>query len=271
MKHSLVGIAAAVVIASAAPTQASPVSIELGNYGVGGIFPLALTAGPVSGLEASAVAYAPDRGSLFFVGDEGTGVIEISRTGQTLGSLALDWAGTGSTNHDSEGLTYLGSGVLVVAEERLENLYQFTYSAGGTATLGTAPFVSIGPTIGNIGIEGVSYDPRNAGYVTVKQDNPAEMRIFSSLTFSTSPAADAIPAVLFTGPTSLFGLDSLSDVQTLAIVQSLAGSARDNLLLLSLDSRTLVEIDRFGNIISSFNLANILPRNAIEGVTIEDR
>lgn len=253
-------------------------SIQLGNYAVSGIYTLDMfngTSGGLSGLEASAVTYARDRNSLFFVGDEGTGVIEISKTGQTLGTMAFDWTGTGSTKHDSEALTYLGNGVLVVGEERLQNAYRFNYAAGGVATLGTAAYASFGPTIGNIGIEGFSYDPRNGGFVTVKQDDPAELRIFNTLTFSTAAVADAIPDFSFSGPaanSSLFGLNSLSDVQTLAPVDALAGTAAaDNLLLLSLDSRMLIEIDRSGNVKSSFDLSNVLPHNGIEGVTIDEK
>jgi uncharacterized protein YjiK len=270
MKKILVGVAAALVVVSARPAEAG--SIGLGNYGVAGVFSLALTAGSVSGLEGSAITYARDRGTLFFVGDEGTGVIEVSRTGQTIGSMSFNWAGTGSTNNDSEGLTYVGGGSFVVAEERLQNLYNFNYAAGGTANFGSTPFVSIGPTIGNVGIEGVSYDSRNGSFVTVKQDNPAELRIFSSLSFSAGPGPDVTPAQLFSGVSSLFGLLSLSDVQTLATVDALAGSdTADNLLLLSLDSRSLIEITRTGQILSSLSLANILPRNGIEGVTIDER
>lgn len=253
-------------------------SIHLENYAVSGIYALEMfngAAGGLSGLEASAVTYARDRGSLFFVGDEGTGVIEISTIGQTLGSMTFNWAGTGSTKNDSEALTYLGNGVLVVGEERLQNAYRFNYAAGGVATLGTAAYASVGPTIGNIGIEGISYDPRNGGFVTVKQDDSAQLRIFNTLTFSTSAAADAVPDILFSGPSSnssLFGLNSLSDVQTLAPVDALAGTAAaDNLLLLSLDSRMLVEIDRTGAIKSSFDLSNVLPHNGIEGVTIDEK
>ena len=271
MKHIVVGAAAALVIVSAVPAQAGPFSLD--NYVVTAVYPLALTAGPggaVSGLEASAVTYARDRGSLFFVGDEGTGVIEVSLTGQTLGAMAFNWAGTGSTNMDSEGLTYLGAGTFVVAEERLQNLYSFSYTAGGTAAFGTAPFVSVGPTIGNVGIEGVSYDPRNGNFVTAKQDNPAELGIFSSLTFSAVPAPDVVPTTLFSGATALFGLLSLSDVQTLAVVDALLGTpAADNILVLSLDSRMLIEINRSGQILSSLSLASILPRNGIEGLTVD--
>ncbi len=261
-------------MATATVTVRAADSINLGSYSVSGIFSLDSlngTDGGISGLEASGVAYARDRGTLFFVGDEGTGVVEISKTGQTQSYMNFDWTGTGSTNHDAEGITYVGGGQFVVAEERLQNLYKFTYAASGTALLGNAPFVSVGPTIGNTGIEGVSYDPRNGNYVTAKQDNPVELRIFNSLSFSTTAGPDATPDKLFSGASSLFGLDSLSDVQTLAPIDALAGTgAADNLLLLSLDSRELIEITRGGEIKSSFDLSNILPDNAIEGVTVDE-
>lgn len=264
----------AIAIVSYASGAKAADSIDLGSYSISGIYSLDIlngTNGGISGLEGSGITYARDRGTLFFVGDEGTGAIEISRTGQTIGFMNFDWTGTGSTNHDAEGITYLGGGQLVVTEERLQNLYQFSYATGGTAALGSASFVSIGPTVGNIGIEGVSYDPRNGNYVTVKQDNPAELRIFNSLAFSTVAGPDATPDVLFSGASSLFGLDSLSDVQTLGPIDALAGTpAADNLLVLSLDSRRLIEITRAGVIKSSFDLTNILTHNAIEGVTVDE-
>lgn len=249
-------------------------SIQLNNYAVTGTYALDSlngTSGGISGLEGSAITYARDRGTLFFVGDEGTGVVEISRTGQTIGNNLFNWTGTGSTNHDTEALTYLGNGRLVVGEERLQNAYSFDYVAGATVNLGTTPFVSFGPTIGNVGIEGISYDPRNSGFVTVKQDNPVQLRIFDSLPFSTASAPDLVPNIAFSGASALFGLNSLSDVQTLAPVDALFGmAAADNLLVLSLDSRKLIEIDRLGNIKSSLDLASIMPFNAIEGVTIDE-
>jgi len=140
--------------------------------------------------------------------------------------------------------------------------------------LGSSPFVSFGPTIGNIGIEGISYDARNGNFVTAKQDDPAVLSIYSSLTFSTTAAADATPSVSFSGPSSassLFGLNSLSDVAVLGGVSSLVGTtAADNLLLLSLDSHKLIEITRAGVIKSTFDLSNVLPHNGIEGVTIDE-
>jgi hypothetical protein len=68
------------------------------------------------------------------------------------------------------------------------------------------------------------------------------------------------------------GLTSMSDVQTLSPVTALVGSAAaDNLLILSLGSRRLIEIDRQGNIKSSLDLTNILAHNGIEGVTVDEK
>ena len=261
----------AIALALASLTTSAQ-AFNLNNYKVQNTYGLDLSVGGVSGLEGSAITYAQDRGTLFFVGDEGKGVIEISRTGSALGSMAFTGWGVKSTKdgNDSEGLAYLGGGVLVVAEERLQNAYKFSFAAGTSIDLGTVPYASVGPTIGNVGIEGLSYDARNGNFVTAKQDNPATLSIFNSLSFSTVAAPDAVANITFTGATSLFGLSQLSDVQTLSILGS------DNLLLLSTgtgasDSRELIEVKRDGTVVSRLDLTNIVPRNAIEGVTIDER
>jgi hypothetical protein len=70
---------------------------------------------------------------------------------------------------------------------------------------------------------------------------------------------------------TLMGLSTLSDLQTLSPVDALAGTpAADNLLILSLGSKKLIEVNRLGQVKSSFDLSNILPHNAIEGVTIDE-
>ena len=104
--------AGAAALATLGAPLAQAAGFDLGNYTLSGSYALDRLNGV--GLEASAVTYARDRNSLFYVGDEGLGVVEISLTGQTLGVMALNWSGTGSTNQDSEGLTYLGNGQLVV-------------------------------------------------------------------------------------------------------------------------------------------------------------
>lgn len=270
IKLLLLALAAA---ASCGAAQAAS-SLNLGNYSVTATYGLDIlngTSGGISGLEASGVAYAKDRGSLFFVGDEGTGVVEISLTGKTLGYMNFDWSNTGSSKHDTEGITYLGNGQLVVGEERLYDAYKFGYVNGGTATLSSnSVSLSNAYPVDNSGMEGIAYDPRNGGsYVAVKQESP-EAVFSGTLSFGNQLSGTANISTLFDA--SKLGLSTLSDVAVLAPVDSLAGTAgADNLLFLSLGSHSLVEADRQGNIISSFDLSNVLPHNAIEGVTVDEK
>jgi len=260
-------------------------SINLANYTNINSYALDLSVGAVSGLEGSAITYAQDRGTLFWVGDEGSGVIEMSLTGQALGSMAFNWAGTASTNNDTEGLTYVGNGQLVVGEERLYDAYKFSYSAGGTATLANSYASISNASVGNNGFEGLSYDQRDGSFVTIKQQSPQDIRA-GNLTFSntggTSSMGDPLSATGQMFNPSLMGVTTLSDVQTLSSFAALSGSAAaDNLLVLSLGSKKLLEVNRSGQIMSSLDLtaaalasgnselANILNRNAIEGVTID--
>lgn len=265
-------VAAAAVLACTCSQAAN--FIDLSRYQVTGQHALGTLGG--LGLEASAVTFARDRGTLFFVGDEGLGVVEISLTGQTIGSMAFNWSGTGSTNDDSEGLAYIGNGNFAVVEERQQRAYQFSYVAGGTVALGTAPFATISTyTPSNIGIEGISYDARDGSFVTVKQDvdgnvsrGPQEVRA-GSMSFAAGGGSVGLP-VLFDA--SLLGLASLSDVQVLSGVDSLAGSAAaNNLLILSLDSKRLVEVTRSGQVLSSMDLSGLTNIENIEGVTIDAR
>jgi uncharacterized protein YjiK len=268
MKPLLRTLLAAAACTLALGAQASG-SINLANYALTANIALPSLGG--TGLEASAVTYARDRGSLFFVGDEGLGVVEISTSGSVVGSMAFNWAGTGSTNNDAEGLAYLGGGVLVVVDERPQIAYRFSYAAGGSVTLASQPWVAItGSTasVGNVGTEGISVDPRDGTFFSVKQDTPVQLR-GGALNFAVGGGSSSM-TTLFSGVTALFGLNNLADVQTLAPVDALAGTpAADNLLLLSLDSRRLIEIDRAGNTLSSLDLASFTAQ-AIEGVTVDE-
>jgi uncharacterized protein YjiK len=212
------------------------------------------------------VTYAADRGSLFFVGDEGKGVVEVSLTGTTLGTMTFSaWPST-TSHHDAEGLTYLGNNVLVVGEERLQDAFQFIYVANGSVSLASAPWASISNhPYNNLGMEGISYDPRDGSFVSVKQASPMEVRA-GTLNFAAGGGSSTMSPLF---DANLLGLASLSDVQTLSPVSALTGTAAaDNLLILSLDSQRLVETNRSGTVLSSFDLSSITTR-AIEGVTVD--
>ena len=263
MKSLLRLLAAAAALSAA--TAGATASINLGLYQLSGSYAIDSLGGV--GLEASAVTWARDRGTLFIVGDEGLGVVEISTTGATVSSMRFSGWPSASTNNDAEGLAYLGNGLLVVAEERLQDLFLFGYVPGGSVNLALAPSVNLGPTVGNVGIEGISFDPRDGKLFAVKQDNPAQLR--GGLASFSLGGGSFVEQISFSGVSGLFGLASLSDIATLGGVDALAGTpAADNLLILSLDSRRLIEIDRAGNTLSSLDLAGFTPQ-AIEGVTID--
>lgn len=264
---TLLAIAAAALLATTG-AQAAP-ALDLSRYSLSATYGLDVLDG--RGLEASAVTYARDRGTLFFVGDEGLGVVEVSRSGQTLGSMAFDWAGTGSTHHDAEGLAYLGNGELVVVDERPQVAFRFTFASGGTVALSGQPKAALtgsATSVGNVGTEGISFDARDGSYWSVKQDNPAQLRQHT-VSFAVG-GGTSTNTVLLSGAQDVLGLASLSDVQTLSGVDALAGTAAaDHLLLLSLDSLKLVEVTRSGAIVGTLDLRG-LSTQAIEGVTIDE-
>jgi hypothetical protein len=205
------------------------------------------------------VTYNWDNGNLFIVGDEGDAILEITPSGQFVSTMTL----TGFA--DTEGLTYIGNGEFVVGEERLQDVYKFTYTAGGTADRGSLQTASIGPTVGNIGIEGFSYDPRNGRFVMVKENTPQGV-YDTAITFGNPPATTNInPSNLFNP--ALLGVLDVSDVQVLATVPSLIGTAdEDNLLIFSQESARLLEVTRTGQVLSTFSFAGI--NATAEGVTI---
>lgn len=246
---------AAMGLAASATASAAITSVDLGNYALTGSYLL-----PSAASEASAITYNWDTGTFFVLGDEGDALVEISKTGQQISKMTL-------TNfNDTEGVTYIGNGQFVITEERLRDAYRFTYAANGSASRTSLAAADLGTTIGNIGIEGISYDPRNGSFVTVKEKDPQGV-MSNVLTFGTPGGAQGTAAI-----TSLFapslGVIDLSDVQVLSVVASLSGKPdEDNLLVLSQESSLLLEVTRSGTVLSSFDLS-LLTGNA-EGVAID--
>src|SRR5262249_42063619 len=70
--------------------------------------------------EASGVTYNWDTDSLFVVGDGGTSVVQVSKTGVLINSMTLAPGGSpqGTEFYDTEGISYVGGGKFVLNEER---------------------------------------------------------------------------------------------------------------------------------------------------------
>lgn len=244
--------AAVLCVAACMPMVAGAAvgSLDLSNYSLTATYSLPYPAAS----EASAVTWNWDTGTLFVVGDEGDQLVEVSTTGTLLSSMTL----TGFD--DTEGLTYIGGGQFVITEERIQDAYRLTYAAGGSASRGSLPGVSLGPTVGNVGIEGLSFDPQTGQFIVVKEKTPQAV-YDAVLDF---PNGTASVNSLFT---PALGVLDLSDVQVLSTVAAPGSGDLENLLLYSQESALLMEVDRSGNLLSSFDFSGIA--GDAEGVTID--
>ena len=234
--------------------------------------------------EASAVTYNVDTDTLFVVGDGGTSIVQVSKTGQLINSMTFEPlsrnAGSEITNgfYDPEGIAYIGNGQFVMTEERDRNAVLFTYTPNTTLTRAEAKIVKLGTTIGNIGLEGVTYDKPNGSFIFVKEETP--QGIFqTTLNFNAGTASNGSSTTV--NSTNLFdpalaGVLDFADVYALSNLAALSGQGdASHLLILSQASGKIVEVDRSGAIYSSLdivsnpNVALPLADQQHEGLTVD--
>lgn len=255
---------AAIGLACAAWTLPAHAALDLSTYTRIGAYDLPVGNGSNQlAREASAVTWNWDTNSLFVIGDEGTALVELSLTGQLLGSMQLTGYG------DPEGLAYVGNGQFVIAEERTRVASKLGYSAGTTFAYASAQNVKLGTTIGNIGHEGLTYDAAQGDFIFVKEKQP--LGIFQTrIDFANGTASNGSPTTVM--PTNLFnpavlGLLDIADVASLSTISALAGTAAaGNLLVLSEESGKVLEVDRSGTILGSLDVG--IPAQH-EGITVD--
>jgi uncharacterized protein YjiK len=266
--------------------MAALTSVDLSTYTLVARYDLpepTRTAAPVNSVlaqEVSAVAYNWDTDSLFVVGDGGTSVVQVTKTGQLINSMTLAPGNSaqGTTFFDPEGLAYIGGGKFVMTEERDRQVVQFTYVPGGTLTRAAAQTVKLGTTIGNIGLEGVTYDPFSGGYVLVKEQGP-EGIFQTTVNFATGVASNGSPttenSINLFDPNKLNLLD-IADVFSLSNISTLTGADTSHLLVLSQESGKILNVDRNGTVFSSLTIT-AAPTDKItvaaqshEGVTLDN-
>lgn len=215
----------------------------------------------VLGEEASGVAYNKDSDTLFIIGDGGRSITEVSKTGQLVSTMTLAAGSSpqGTAFYDPEGITYVGKDAngkyqFVFTEERDRNAVLITYEAGTTKGRADAQIANIGTFVGNVGLEGLSYDPLTNGFVFVKEINP--IGVFqTTIDFATNTASNGSATTVSNTnlfDPSLLGLSDVADVFALSNITSLAGTGEEgNLLILSQEAGKVVEVDRNGNILST--------------------
>ena len=281
-------MAAAAVMATAAVAPAAVTSVDLSKYVRVGRYDLpepTRTAAPANSLlarEVSAVTYDRDTDTLFVAGDGSTSIVQVGKTGQLINSMTLALDATkprGTSFDDVEGLTYVGNGQFVLAEERSRTANKFTYAANTTLAASGAQRVVLGTDAGNEGMEGITADPKTGGFVAINEKSPEgifQTAInFAAGTASNGSATTAVPTNLF-NPARL-NLADFADVYSLSNLPSLAsGTAYDNLLVISQESGKLVQTDRAGNVLNSLTITRDAADTLsvvdmhFEGVTMDD-
>ncbi len=229
--------------------------------------------------EVSAVTYNTDTNTLFVLGDGGTSIVQVSLTGQLINSMTLAPGSSpqGTTFFDPEGLAYIGNGQFVFTEERDRNAVKFTYVADTVLTRADAQTANLGTFVGNIGLEGVTYDPLTNGYIFVKEKTP-EGIFQTTIDFATNTAsngsATTVNSINLFDP-ALLNLIDIADVYALSNVVALNGTGQQgSLLVLSQESGQLVLVNRSGIVASRLTIVSD-PGNPLdvvaqqhEGVTV---
>ena len=266
-KYTLLNLTIALVAFFGTIENANSQTVNLSNYVRVGRYDLpepTRTAHPVNNLlaqEASAVTYNWDTDTLFIVGDGSSAIVQVSKTGALINTMTLS-AGTspqGTDFYDTEGLTYIGNGQFVMAEERDRQLVKFTYVAGGTLTRSNAQTVKIGTFVNNIGTEGLSFDPITNGYIVLKEITP--MGIFQTgVDFAagtaTNGSATTDNSVNLFDP-ALLNVTDVADVFALSNIPALSTNALyQNLLVLSQENARIVNVNRSGVILSTLNIVS---------------
>jgi uncharacterized protein YjiK len=285
-KYTLLNLTIALVAFFGTIENANSQTVNLSNYVRVGRYDLpepTRTAHPVNNLlaqEASAVTYNWDTDTLFIVGDGSSAIVQVSKTGALINTMTLS-AGTspqGTDFYDTEGLTYIGNGQFVMAEERDRQLVKFTYVAGGTLTRSNAQTVKLGTFVNNVGTEGLSFDPITNGYIVLKEITP--MGIFQTgVDFAagtaTNGSATTENSINLFDP-ALLNVTDVADVFALSNIPALSTNPLyQNLLVLSQENARIINVNRSGVISSSLNIISDignpldLPNQQHEGLTMD--
>jgi uncharacterized protein (TIGR03382 family) len=218
--------------------------------------------------EASAVTYNPNSGTLITVGDEGRFMTEYTKNGVLVGRSAIGGIS------DAEGIAYLGRDAegrdrFMVADERIQKASNLIQTRNLTTDPGSYPdgtnTISFGENVGNIGLEGVSYDPLTNSIWGVKEKDSQAIYQY------VMGAAGGLSINPFSADG--WGLADLSDIYVLAACEVFAGTDRQwNMLILSQESKMLLEVTRTGEIVGALDLSTLgLPKDdTIEGVTMDE-
>jgi uncharacterized protein YjiK len=243
------------------------------NYALPTTTPNVPAPGGSTQFEASAVTWNRDTNTLFMLGDGGGFVMQTRLDGTPIDYMLLPGGNSpqGNEFYDPEGLAYIGNGQFVMTEERYRTAVRFSYSAGTTLQRAQTSTVKLATTVGNTGLEGVTFDPRSNTYIFVNERSGtgAAQNIFqTSIDFAAGTASNGSATTVDNAPlfpAANIGFTSLNDVYALSNVYGTAVPGSSNLLVLTLTG--VAEMTRTGTRVGSLALpgGNYL----VEGLTMD--
>lgn len=190
----------------------------------------------------SALTFDPDRRSLFAVTNKQAELLELSLDGQILRRIPLTGFG------DAEAVEYISPGIYVISDEHQQRLFK-VHVDSRTRWLDAADSEQLSLSIGeggNNGFEGLAYDSVGRRLFVAKERKP--LRILQVLGFPQQDEARPFSVQVDGDPVRdqrLF----VSDLSSLMF-----DPASGHLLLLSDESRLVLELDKAGKPVSSLSL-----------------
>jgi uncharacterized protein YjiK len=252
-------------------------SFDLANYVQTGRYSLPVGTGlNLLAEEASAVTYNKDTDTLFVLGDGGTSIVQVTKKGVLIDSMVLAQDAAkpqGTYFYDPEGLAYLGNGKFALVEERYRQVNEFTYVANttlpaNTLTAAGVRTVKLGTTIGNIGIEGISFDPMTGGFIAVKESGPSgvfQTAIDFAAATATNGSASTVDSVNLFDPAKT-GLSALNDVFALSNILPNTAPDYSHIMVLSAPDGKIVKMDRTGKLLGTLVVGGAAQN---EGMTMD--
>lgn len=226
-------------------------------------YKVVVDARPIDGIDdnLSALTWNGDTKTLFAVVNNPPLIVELSTAGELLRRIDLHGF------EDPEAIEYIGDGHYIVADEQTQKIIRVAIDprtaeihAEGLQrlTLGMGP-------VGNKGLEGLAWDSDNRKLYAAKERNPVHIYEVTGFPHEPSTTLD----IEVTGNRRRDDRLFLDDVSSLDFNRK-----HQHLLVLSDESRRIIEIDKQGHPVSSLSLAagNGLrqPVPQAEGIAMDD-
>lgn len=236
-------------------------SVRLCAYELTTTIPIGVIPDDLSGL-----TYNASTNTLFMIENGNETVYETDLSGNVL--RVIDLIGF----DDTEDIVYTGGTRYAVVEERRGRIVFFDIFANtNSVNYNNAGYVqlpsALGPWGNNQGLEGVTYYPLAGRVLTVKEKNPKGFYSFiipSSFPTTLSTADTDIVCDLALNP---FGFSDVAAVHHMGLSGATDPTTGTHSLLLSQESKALVEVDANCNEISRLSFSYI---NQPEGITMDN-